>query len=466
MPAALRSLRRPTRAFVAWLALLALTAAPLQAMSVGEEKKLGKEVSAKFLAELGQSEDAAAREYVRRIGQRLARASQPQLFDFQFYLVKDDAINAFAVPGGYVFINTGLVAAASSEEEVAGVLAHEMGHVTARHVTQQIGRSTAISLLSLATMLGAIFLAKDPKTAAAVSSAAMAGSSSMELKYSREMEEQADRLGFQTMIRAGYNPTGMVTLMKKLMAQNALGDLVPSYLTTHPGPEQRVVYLEGLVETARTRLPPLADPARFRRVHTRLLVEQKDAETAVGHFAAEVRDHPGDADALYGLALAYQKAGKAAQAQETYRKAIAAAPNDADVVRDLGVSLLLSGRAAEAIEQFRRAVTIHPDDGLAWYYLGLAQKEREEFKDAVISFQRAVDDDPDNFEALYNLGISLGNAGDECRAFHFLGVYYRKIGDPKQARAYLERALTACPPQSEFKSKTDREIQQMTKPAE
>jgi beta-barrel assembly-enhancing protease len=455
----LHALGRPVGSLLVAVLVVALAASPLHALSVGDEKKMGKEVSAKFLAELGQSDDAAAREFIRRIGQRLVRASQPQLFDFQFYLVKDNAINAFAVPGGYVFVNTGLVAAATSEEEVAGVLAHEMGHVTARHISQQITRSTAISVLSLATMLGAVFLAKNPKTAAAMSSAAMAGSSAMQLKYSREMEEQADRLGFQTMIRAGYNPTGMVTFMKKLMAESAGSEMIPSYLTDHPGTTQRVVYLEGLAETARTRLAPMTDPAPFQRVHTRVLVEQKDPETAVTYFAAEVRDHPGDVNALYGLALAYQKAGRVADAQATFRQALAAAPKDADVLRDLGISLLLAGKAADGMEFFRQAVAIRPTDGLTYYYLGLAQKEGSDFKTAAVSFQRAVDDDPENVEAMYNLGISLGNAGEECRAFYFLGVYYRKVGDPRQARVYLERALTVCPSQNEFKAKTDQEIQ-------
>ena len=278
----------------------------------------------------------------------------------------------------------------------------------------------------------------------------MAGSSAMELKYSREMEEQADRLGFQTMVRAGYNPTGMVAFMKKLMAESAGSDALPSYLTTHPGTEQRVVYLEGLVETLRTQSPPMVDGAPFNRVRTRLIVEQKDPETAVSHFTAEVRDDPGDVNALYGLALAYQKAGRAAEAQGIYRKAIAAAPKDADMIRDLGISLLLAGKAAEGIDPLKQAVALRPAD----------------FKGAVVSFQHAVDDDPDNLEAVYNLGISMGNAGDECRAFHYLGVYYRKVGDPRQARVYLERALTVCPSDSEFKAKADREIQALAKPGE
>jgi predicted Zn-dependent protease len=423
-------------------------------MSVGDEKKLGRDVAAKFLAAIPQSEDPAAREFIRRIGRRLIDASGTQLFDFTFYLVKDPSINAFAVPGGYVFVNTGLIVSAASEEEVAGVIAHEIGHVTARHIAQQVARSTAMSLVSLAATLGAIFLAKDPKTAAAVSSAGMAASATEQLRYSREMEEQADRLGFQTMLRGGYDPRGMVGFMRKILAEDVFSDLIPNYLTTHPGPEQRVIYLDGLVASLRGSPPPAVDPARFARVRTRVLVEQKDAATAVTHFTAEVRDRPTDVNALYGLALAYQKGGKSAEARAAFGRALALAPGDPDLVRDLGIGLLLAGRAEEGIARLKEAIDLAPQDGVARYFLGVALKERGEFAEAARAFQRAVEIDPDHADALYNLGISLGNAGDECRAFHYLGLYSRKVGDNKQARAYFERALSVCPAESEFKAKT------------
>jgi predicted Zn-dependent protease len=278
------------------------------------------------------------------------------------------------------------------------------------------------------------------------------------------MEEQADRLGFQTMLRAGYDPRGMVTFMRKILAEDVVSDIVPNYLMTHPGPEQRVIYLDGLV--AALPAPPRAvDPARFARVRTRLLVEQKDAETAVAHFVAEARDHPADADAVYGLALAYQKAGKAAEARATFARALALAPKDADIVRDSGIQMLLAGRAEEGIARLKEATALSPVDGVAQFYLGVALKERGEFADAALAFQRAVEADPDQADALYNLGISLGNAGDECRAFHFLGLYYRKVGDPKQARAYFERALSACPAESEVRAKTAKEIDDARKDA-
>lgn len=437
-------------------------AIPAGALSVGQEKKIGGEVAQQFLDHLGQSADPAAREYVRDIGRRVVAANQPQLFDFHFYLVNHPAVNAFALPGGYVFIHTGLLLKADTEEELAGVIAHEIGHVTARHISDQISRSTKINLLSLATILGAIFLANDAKTAAAVSSAAMAGAATASLKYSREMEEQADRLGYQYLIKAGYHPGGLVEFMRKIMSENVFSDIVPSYLTTHPDPENRMVYLDGLVDTQTTELPPKVDHKRFNRIKTRVLVDQKDPDTVVSHFLNQAAEEPDNPDPRYGLALAYQKMGKNKKAQESYNQALALAPEDSDIVRDQGYCHLISGDSQAAAEQLRQAVKLSPGDGLAWYYLGIAEQEQGNFQPAVEALLKSVAADPDSPEAFYHLGVCLGNLDQECRAYYFLGLYNRKIGDFRQARLYLEKAANLCPQGDEYSAKAKNEIGELT----
>ena len=443
--------------------LLAFGPVRAAALSVGEEKKLGKEVATKFLAQLGEVEDPAAREFIRDIGNRIVRANQPQLFDFEFYLIDHPAINAFAVPGGYIFVHSGLVLRADSEEEIAGVIAHEIGHVTARHISQQIERSTKVNLLSMAAILGAVFLANDPKTAAAVSAAALAGSASAQLSYSREMEEQADRLGFQYLTNAGYNPEGLVVFMQKIMAENVFADLVPSYLTTHPDPARRAVYLSGLVESEKGHLPPPVDRTRFERIRTRLIVDQKDVDQAEIHFRGRVAEAPDDPNGYYGHALTYQKMGRVADAFDQYEKALALAPDDADIVRDYGVCQLLAGDADAAIAHLKRAGKLKPTDGYALYYLGLAQKEQGRFEEAATTLQRAVMADPENAQSLYHLGIALGTLGKECRAYYYLGLYHRKIGDMRQARDFFERARGVCPSEDEFSIKTTTEIGELPK---
>ena len=427
------------------LLLLFLVPSAARGLTVGEERRMGREAAEQFLARLGQTEDRAVEEYVQRIGGEIVAANQPQLFNYTFYVVDDPSINAFAIPGGYVFVHAGLLLAADSEEEVAGVLAHEIGHVSGRHISRQISKMSKINLASFATLLGAIFLANDPKTAAAIGSAALAGSTSMQLRYSREMEEEADRLAFGYLMKARYDPRGLTGFMRKIMENSISSDLLPSYLTTHPGPDQRLMYLEGLVSSAADSLPPPRDSTRFKRIKTRLYVRNKDFQSSMNHFGRELGANPKDVDARYGLAMAYQKDGKIGDALENYRMALEIAPADPDILRDMGICHLLSGDPWEAIPRLDSATRINPRDVVALYHLGLAHKETGNTQQAISSFERGIAQDPEFNTIYYHLGICYGSSGEECKAYYYLGEYHRRRGDLKQARRNYERALTRCP---------------------
>ncbi len=173
----------------------------------------------------------AINQYINDIGQRLAVSSDRPNLPYTFQVVADDNINAFATTGGFVYIHTGLIKATANEAELAGVVAHEIGHITGRHVIQRMQQAAIAS-----GIVGALDVRQDALVNLGVQLA-------LELPNSREAEYDADRRGFQNMGRAGYDTNGFITFMQKLERQ---GGTPPEFLSTHPNPGNRVSNLQAL----------------------------------------------------------------------------------------------------------------------------------------------------------------------------------------------------------------------------
>jgi predicted Zn-dependent protease len=204
-------------------------------ISIEEEWQLGAQLSQDIARQVRLNTDPTVNSYVSNMGQRLV-AQTPAPFNqlpWQFHVVQDPAINAFAIPGGHVYVNTGLIAAADNAAELAGVLAHEMSHVTARHSTEQLSRQYGISVLA------GIALGQNPNALAELGAQILAGGALA--RFSREAEREADELGIQAMAAAGYNPIGMATMFEELLQnrQQSPGR-VEQFFSTHPLTEERL----------------------------------------------------------------------------------------------------------------------------------------------------------------------------------------------------------------------------------
>lgn len=234
-------------------------------ISVEEEKQLGE----KFVVEVEKqhkvSGDRETTAYVDRIGRRLLANAREVQFPFTFKVVEDDSINAFAIPGGHIYVNTGLIKAATSEDEVAAVMAHEINHAVARHGTRQMTQQYGYALV-LQLLLG-----DNPGmlTQLATSLFGTAGT----MAYSRSMENQADYLGVETMAKAGYNPNGMLTFFTKLNAMSGgqKSSQVEKFFSSHPETGERLTN----VKKAIAQLPPLKysgalDKNEFARIKARV----------------------------------------------------------------------------------------------------------------------------------------------------------------------------------------------------
>jgi len=220
----------------------------LSPMSVQQEIALGAQAMPELIDEYGgESDDPTLRDYVERIGAEVATYTEEYNPDlpWEFTLLDSDVVNAFALPGGKVFITEGLMARMTNEAQLAGVLGHEIGHVTARHAANQISQQMAIAGLSYAVLRGAG--AGESRLMQMIVGQTGQG---FLLKFSRDDELQSDELGIRYMVRADYDPLGQLQVMEILDdVQAEYGSGPPEFLSTHPYPETRIEYIRRLIET-------------------------------------------------------------------------------------------------------------------------------------------------------------------------------------------------------------------------
>ena len=242
--------------------------APENKYSTADDVKLGQEAAAEARKELPMLADDRVDDYVERVGARLAAAIPPEFqhseFRYTFDVVNQKEINAFALPGGPMFLNRGMIEAAQTEAEMAGVMAHEISHVALRHGTAGAGNSTLPGIVGLGgQILGSIL---GGTLGNVVGLGSQIGAQAWVTKYSREYESQADILGAQILARAGYDPRQMANMFKTIEAQG--GPSGPEWMSSHPNPGNRYEAINR--EAAMLRVEPRPDTGEFQNVKSRL----------------------------------------------------------------------------------------------------------------------------------------------------------------------------------------------------
>lgn len=234
-------------------------------ISIEEEWQLGQQLSQDVARQVRFNNDPVVNGYVQAMGQKIV-AQSPAPFNqlpWQFHVVEDSAINAFAIPGGHIYVNTGLIANSDNAAELAGVMAHEISHVVARHSTEQISRQYGLSVLA------GLVLGQDPGVLSQIAAQIVAGGALA--RFSREAEREADELGIHAMYRAGYDPRGMASMFRALMehAQRSPGR-VEQFFATHPTTEDRVRDAERRASELQLTANLVTDEPQFQQVRSRV----------------------------------------------------------------------------------------------------------------------------------------------------------------------------------------------------
>ena len=212
-------------------------------MSEAQEIELGKSMDGEVRRQMGLYEDAELQRYVESIGMRLASASQRPNLPWHFTVVDEPAVNAFALPGGYIYVTRGILPFLDTEADLAGVLGHEIGHVTARHSAQQYTKATSAGL---GVQLLSIFVPEAQPFQGLTETALGV----LFLKHGRDDELQADRLGVDYTAKTGWNPAGVGSMLRTLSRLDEAGGSrrgVPNWLSTHPAPADRVQKVQAYI---------------------------------------------------------------------------------------------------------------------------------------------------------------------------------------------------------------------------
>jgi predicted Zn-dependent protease len=411
-------------------------------MSTEEEKQAGEEFRANVRKQLDLLQDDFANDYINDLGQYITRALETKAFAYQFYVVKDDTLNAFAGPGGYVFVYTGLIDTMDGVDELAAVMSHEIGHVSARHLAQRIEQNKTMSYAMLAGMLAGALMGG--KAGSAIAAGTMAAGVQKQLAYSREDERQADTLGFKYMSESRFNPTGMTTVLKKLESAAPGGtDAIPPYLLTHPGGPERVATSEALMSHYKPKQDS-KESAEFRRVFPYFkavcLAKSTDPQAAAQYFNREKQKNPDSPVVPFGLGLVQKERMDYPGAEEYFEKALKAAPEMLPILTELGEAYQLQGRDHKAIEVAERVLKTDERDKAALYLMASSYQNLEDFSKATVYYERLVSLKPVKDEVFYNLGVCYGRQGKLAVAHYYTGTYFLKTFEFQNAKYHLRKA--------------------------
>ena len=272
------------------------------------EKRIGADVMRDIrLHEAAYLDDPEVSEYLNTIGHKLSAQSDELGQDFEFFALRDATLNAFAMPGGYIGVHTALILAAQTESELAGVLAHEISHVTQRHLARMVNKQGQGQLAALLAMAVALLAARsNPDAAVGAAIAGQAAGIQQQLNYSRDFEREADRFGLNLMEKAGYDIRGMAAFFERLQKFGRLYENnAPGYLRTHPLTTERIADMDNRIQDRPYK--QVRDSLDFLLVRAKLRVEEGSAQDAVTEFESQVNEkkYVSEGAARYGLARAY-----------------------------------------------------------------------------------------------------------------------------------------------------------------
>jgi len=371
---------------------------PLQERQIGQQSMLQIRASKQFL------DDAEINDYLDQLGYKLIENSAEPGLGFEFFALNDYNINAFAMPGGFVGVNTGLLLTAQSESELAAVLSHEIAHVTQHHLARIIAGQQGDGLASMAAIAIAILAARtNPQATEAAIASVQARAMQKQLDYTRLHEQEADRIGLEILQKSNFNTHAMPEFLGRLQrATRLLEGNAPTYLRTHPITSDRIADIENRVQKQPYRLIP--DSLDFQLVRTKLIAAQKTAPDAIAYFsdALGTQQHGNPIAQRYGLVGALLRnneierairelailrklarsdpmsrnnpmietlAGKVKRAEKSpaaalafYRSAVQNFPQHRALIYDYVDLLLQNDQAETAVKLLAAQLTRHPSD--------------------------------------------------------------------------------------------------------
>jgi predicted Zn-dependent protease len=414
-------------------------------LSQSDEYRLGAMVTRELRDQNALMEDPEVSEYLQSIGQRLASQSAGGGRNFHFFVIKDDSINAFAVPGGYVFIHQGLFLATSTESELASVMGHEIAHVTQHHIARQIRAESQQSMASAAAMIAAILLGAAAGGQAVEGGIVAAQGLAMQarINFTRDNEMEADRVGIGYLAGAGFDANAMGSFFETMGRHEGLtATYIPAMLIDHPVTTDRIAEAKARAAQFPPRTQPDSQSYELIRERVRVLATTADVDL-VGHYERKIARGDADLADRYGYALALTASNRAEEAVKVLTPLLQQHQGLTLLYVALAQAQAKAGHTKEALATFARARELFPRNvPVTERYAEtlMAVGRPMEAHNMLLDLFNNVPPTPDQIRLTALAASAAGDAGD---AYYYMGEYQLAGGDLNLAAQQYQLALAS-----------------------
>ena len=429
-------------------------------LSPEEETELGEGFLARIKSRYEFADYPYMVQYINNLGNFIGRQIEVPYFPLHFYVIKDTSINAFAAPAGHVFFFSGLIRIMDNVDELASILAHELGHVSARHLAVRIERSKKIGMATMAAILAGVLIGGE--ATGALMTGSIAAGAQAELGYSREDERQADQLGFKYTNASRFNPEGMITSLKKIQRENWYGGQnIPPYLLTHPGAPERMANIEAMVQ-GYDKIPEPNKTKELRSYfpifHTMVIALCDDKENAAREFKKRLRVDPESILAHYGLGLVLERDGKIHEALDHFKIALRVNEDSIPIMFSMAKAYQTIGQYEKSVSILQNALQLSPKDKDILYLLALSFQHLERYGQASRIYERLTFLPPVKDRVYYNLGLVYGRQDKLALAHYNVGIYFSKLRRREKALFHFKKAQELSESEPALKEKINKAL--------
>ncbi len=414
-----------------------------QILTPDDERRIGEN----FFRQLQQNakivDDPEINQYIQSLGKVLASNSDSPFQAYHFFIIDNDAINAFAVPGGYIGIHSGLIFAARNEGELASVLAHEIAHITQRHIARAIEARSKASPINTAALLAAILLGATGNGQAATAAAAssVAGSAQASINFTRANEKEADRTGIAILARSGINPSAMPDFFGRLeQASRVYKSALPEFLRTHPVTQSRIA-------DSRARADQFDNSGRkdseyFQLIKAKLRVLLSSNKAAqLTQFQSDAAKKDASAASKYGLAIALSKNGQYDKARKQLKKLLAESPDNTHYTNALARVEIRSNNDDAALKLLKNGFELSPHNrAITLNYAEALILNNQADKAQQLLREHILRSNQPSANTYKLLAEALGKTDATIEAHESLAEYHHLSGQRQEAINQLEIA--------------------------
>ncbi|MEJ2058937.1 MAG: M48 family metalloprotease [Gammaproteobacteria bacterium] len=434
-----------------------------QVMTPRQESILGQELLRQIRGNLKLVTDPLLNSYIQSLGDRLAAHSGSSQHDFHFLIADDPNINAFATPGGVIVVNSGLILTVKDESELAAVMAHEVAHVTQRHIARMYASSKTFNITTGLALLAAIIAgAYNPEVGQAAALSTLAAGEQHRLNFSRANEEEADRVGIQILAHTGYDPEAMPDFFAQLQRQTLTGsDQVPEFLRTHPVTANRLADSRARADQFKGKFRK--DSVHFEIARARLQALETPAADMLAQYEKSGAAYRSKTSSRYAYAIALIRSGRYAPAIKQLQALTKASPNEVAFQLSLAQAHLENGDLKTALEQFERLNNVYPGYEPVMMAYGNALIRAGRYDQAYRLLNNVLSTQPDNPEVFMILAKAADKAGYAAVSHEALAEYSFAHAQYNQAREQLQIALRNHPRDSITRERIQSKLKLLSK---